>query len=265
MRRLVVSIHDVHPSSFAAVRAQVALCESLGVSRFSILVVPDFHGEEPFDRCEDLVTWLRTREESGDEIVLHGFYHLNTEDIASLPGWFWNRIYTTNEAEFAGIDLEIASYRIDRGRQRLLNAALHPVGFIPPAWLMNAEVARAVFEMGFSYTNTINSLIAASGKTIYSRALCYSARSGCRRNASLVWNSLLWRLKEGDDLIRLSLHPADFMHFSLREQISAILRRAIEIAYIPTTYRDVVINDAQYLCKFSKSSRNRHHSLTVFL
>jgi predicted deacetylase len=243
MRNLVISIHDVHPSSFAAVQDQIAFCESLGVSRFSILLVPDFHGKEPFDRYEDLVVWLRTREANGDEIVLHGLYHMNDMRIVSPSNWFWNRVYTANEAEFAGLQLKLARFRIETGRQRLLDAGLHPVGFIPPAWLMSRDLPRAIFECGFAYTNTIDSLITASGQTINSRSLCYSARSGWRRHGSLVWNALLWRLKEGDPFLRLSLHPGDLQHRPLRRQISAILRQAIEVNYTPTTYRDVASSD----------------------
>src|SRR5262245_18233427 len=97
MRRLILSIHDVHPASFQAVREQVAWCEALGIQRFSILVVPQFHLLEPFERCEGLVQWLRTREAFGDEIVIHGFYHKMCEE-SSIRNWFWNRIYTANEA-----------------------------------------------------------------------------------------------------------------------------------------------------------------------
>ena len=245
MRELVVSIHDVHPSSFAVVREQIAVCESLGVSRFSILVVPNFHGKEPFDVCEDLVTWLRTREHSGDEIVVHGFYHLNTGGISSPSRLFWNRIYTMNEAEFLSLSFDTARSRIEAGRQLLLNAGLHPVGFVAPAWLMNRDITRALFEMGFLYTNTINRLITASGQTIHSQSLCYSARSEWRRRGSLVWNAFLWWLKEGDDLLRLSLHPGDLQHNSLREQILRILGHAIDVKYVPTTYRDAILSDTQ--------------------
>src|SRR5215510_15976321 len=108
MKKLVVSIHDVHPSSFHAARNQVAFCESLGVCRFSILLVPDFHMRNPFERCEDLVCWLRLRQLCGDEIVLHGFYHYNDSGITSPEAWFWNRIYTANEAEFIDLDLHTA-------------------------------------------------------------------------------------------------------------------------------------------------------------
>src|SRR5215831_17221469 len=100
MKQLVVSIHDVHPSSFDAVRREVGFCEALGIDRFSILVVPDFHMRNPFENCGGLVHWLRGRQDVGDEIVLHGFYHFNDSGITSPSGWFWNRIYTANEAEF---------------------------------------------------------------------------------------------------------------------------------------------------------------------
>jgi predicted deacetylase len=191
------------------------------------------------------VTWLCAREDRGDEIVVHGFYHLNTTGITSASSWFWNRIYTTNEAEFVGLGFDLARSRIKAGRQRLLDAGLHPVGFIAPAWLLDQEVTKAVFESGFSYTNTISSLISASGHTIHSRSLCYSARSEWRRRGSLLWNALLWWLKQGDDLLRLSVHPGDLYHHSLRKQISATLTHAMQVDYIPTTYRDIVVGDTQ--------------------
>jgi len=255
MRRLVVSIHDVHSSSFEAARRQIAFCESVGVCRFSILVVPNFHMREPFDHCESLVTWLRARENSGDEIVLHGFYHLNTSGSASPANWFWNRIYTTNEAEFVDLDFQTARSRIKDGRQLLLDASLHPVGFIAPAWLMNRDVVDATFNAGFSYTNTIDSVISPSGQTIRSRSLCYSARSEWRRSASLAWNGLLWELKKHADVVRLSLHPRDFEYPALRQQISSILSR-IDFQFNPTTYRDLIREGRgpRRLYKFSKTS-----------
>ena len=126
MKRLVVSIHDVHPASFDAAKQQVEFCESLGVRRFSILVVPDFHMLAPFESSPDLVEWLRGRQELGDEIVLHGLYHFNDAPAVSPRSWFWNRLYTASEAEFLDLDFHAAHFRIRYGKQRLKNAGLHP-------------------------------------------------------------------------------------------------------------------------------------------
>src|SRR5262249_13132164 len=160
---------------------QVRFCESIGVPRFSILLVPEFHMAEPFERCENLVEWLRFREGCGDEIVLHGLYHLNNAGRPSPTSWFWNSFYTANEAEFLDLDFDTALARIRAGRDRMLKTGLHPAGFIAPAWLMNPAVVRAVFEAGFCYTNTVNSIFGKSGRTMHSRSLCYSSRSVLRR------------------------------------------------------------------------------------
>jgi predicted deacetylase len=240
MSRLVVSIHDVHPGSLDAAKSQVAFCEFLGVRRFSILVVPDFHMRIPFEVSPALVEWLRSRQELGDEIVLHGLYHYNDVSSPSPRVWFWNRFYTTREAEFLDLDFHAAHFRIRYGRRRLEKIGLHPVGFVAPAWLMNPEVLRAVFDAGLAYTNTVDSIVASSGKIIRCRSLCYSARSKWRQVASIGWNSLLWRAKRGHQVVRLSLHPHDLTVGSFRTQISAIITCANSLGFNSTTYRDLI-------------------------
>jgi predicted deacetylase len=243
MKRLVVSIHDVHPASFDAARGQIEFCESLGVRRFSILVVPDFHMIAPFEASPDLVEWLRFREKLGDEIVLHGLYHFNDKRAVSPRFWFWNRLYTASEAEFLHLDFHTAHFRIRYGKQRLKKAGLHPVGFVAPAWLMNSQVRKAVFNVGMMYTNTVNSIVAASGKTIFSRSLCYSARAGWRQVGSLGWNSALWQVKRHHNIVRLSLHPRDLEVRSFRSHISAIISAAMALNFESTTYSEVVADE----------------------
>jgi uncharacterized protein len=240
MKKLVVSIHDVHPESLAAARAQVEFCGSLGVRRFSILVIPEFHMRTSVEASPALVAWLRFRQTLGDEIVLHGLYHLNEAPAASPRLWLWNRLYTASEAEFLNLNFHTARSRIEYGRQRLQKIGLHPTGFIAPGWLMNPDVVRAVFDAGLSYTNTIGSIVAASGKTLASRSLCYSARARWRQVGSLGWNSLLWYAKRNHDVVRLSLHPHDLAVKPFRSHISAIISSAIGLGFQSTTYSDLV-------------------------
>src|SRR5262249_23758674 len=136
MKRLVVSIHDVHAGSLDAAREQVEFCEALGVRRFSILVVPDFHMRTRFETSTALVEWLVSRQELGDEIGLHGLFHFNAGAAASARLWFWNRLYTASEAEFLDLDFGSARFRIRYGKDRLEAVGLLPVGFVAPAWLM---------------------------------------------------------------------------------------------------------------------------------
>jgi predicted deacetylase len=245
MKRLVVSIHDVHPGSFYAAREQVEFCEALGVQRFSILVVPDFHMRIPFEACPALVEWLQSRQKLGDEIVLHGLYHRNDAAATSTRLWFWNRLYTTQEAEFLDLDFEAAHFRIRYGKQRLEWAGLLPVGFVAPAWLMNPDVLQAAFDAGMSYLNTVDSILPRSGKIIRSRSLCYSARARWRQVASLAWNSVLWHATRNHRIVRLSLHPGDLAVTSFRSHISAIISQAA-LQFESTTYRDLVADETKY-------------------
>jgi predicted deacetylase len=240
MKKLIVSIHDVHPESFHAAVEQVAFCESLGVRRLSILVVPDFHRRTPFETSQKLVAWLRSRQDLGDEVVLHGLYHHNDAHDASPRFLFFNRFYTSNEAEFLNLDFQDACSRMSYGKERLERAGLHPVGFVAPAWLMSRDVCRAVFYVGFLYTNTVRSIVPASGKTIRCQSLCYSARAEWRQAASLAWNSGLWQLKRHHQVVRLSLHPNDLTVGSFRSQISRILSSASYLGFHSTTYRDLI-------------------------
>jgi predicted deacetylase len=245
MKKLIVSIHDVHPGSFDAARNQVEFCEALGVRRFSILVVPDFHMGLPFETSPSLVKWLQSRQKLGDEIVLHGLYHYNDAAASSPRLWFWNRLYTTREAEFLDLDFKAARFRIRYGRQRLQWTGLDPVGFVAPAWLMNQHAMRAVFDAGMSYTTTAGSVVAASGRIISSQSLCYSARARWRQVASLAWNSTLWRAKRNHRIVRLSLHPRDLTVSSFRSNISAIISQAALLQFQSTTYRDLVSEETK--------------------
>src|SRR5262249_17363542 len=236
MKRLVVSIHDVHAGSFDAAREQVEFCEALGVRRFSILVVPDFHMRTPFETSPALVEWLQSRQKRGDEIVLHGLYHYNDAATTSARLWFWNRLYTAREAEFLNLDFESARFRIRYGKYRLEAAGLRPVGFVAPAWLMNPDAFRAAFHAGMLYTNTVDSIVASSGKIVHSRSLCYSVRAPWRQVASLAWNSLLWGAKRRHGVVRLSLHPFDLTVRLFRSHISAIISRATSLQFQSTTY-----------------------------
>src|SRR5262249_15129052 len=92
----------------------------------------------------------------------------------------------------------------------------------------------------FLYTNTISSIVAARGRSIPSRSLCYSARAPWGQIASVAWNAVLWYAKANNDVARLSLHPQDLQVSRFHIHISAIISGAIDLGFRPTTYRDVV-------------------------
>src|ERR1700757_190823 len=98
---LVVSIHDVAPSTQPVVDKMLTELGKLGVRTCSLLVVPNYHHEGASMQDQKFVTWLRDLESSGHEIVLHGYYHQRpSQDGESLFDKLVTQFYTQNEGEF---------------------------------------------------------------------------------------------------------------------------------------------------------------------
>jgi len=240
MKQLIVSLHDVHGGSFERVREQVSICEALEIRRFSILVVPEFHRKDRFEKNARLVAWLKERQYKGDDIVLHGLYHVDECPSVSFKHRLAKRFTSPTEAEFLDLGVEVARQRLRAGTERLREVGLNPCGFVAPAWLIRPEIARAIFSEGFVYTNTVDAILTADGRRIAARSLCYSTRTRLRRIGALAWNWALWRHVRGRALVRFSLHPNDLQYSLLGGQIRTILAESVRDGYSYTTYRDVV-------------------------
>lgn len=243
-KNLIVSLHDAHPGSHAQIAEQVAFLAEYGITRSSILVVPEFHHSGLLTKdagfCDAVTAW----QARGHEVVLHGYYHDRRESPPEkLSTVFWTRLYTNREAEFLDLSSETARTRLDRGRTLFESMGWRATGFVAPAWLMAQGLTNLLAEMGFSYTTRIGEIIplrAGLNRLKSSQSLCYSTRAGWRRLASAVWNKYLYgRLRE-TDLVRLSLHPRDLEFPLMRRQIDQILRASLKRGFQPTTYGDYV-------------------------
>jgi predicted deacetylase len=240
-KTLIVSLHDAHPGSAAAIEQQIAFLAAYGIKAASLLVVPDFHHEAPIAKsssfCEAVSRW----QDSGHEIVLHGYYHdRRASPRESLSTLFWTRLYSNREAEFLDLPREETRIRLRRGRELFIEKGWTVRGFIAPAWLMAPHVPNLCGELGFTYTNTLRELIplmrGGGRPAIASQSLCYSTRAGWRRLASAAWNRQLFGQLRGTNLIRLSLHPRDLEFPLLRRQIDQIIRAALARGFEPSTY-----------------------------
>jgi predicted deacetylase len=243
-KSFIVSLHDAHPGSHAQIAEQVAFLAAYGITRSSILVVPEFHhrGSLLQDKtfCDAVSGW----QAQGHEIVLHGYFHDRCESPPeNLSTLFWTRLYTNREAEFLDLPRETARQRLERGRALFESLGWRVTGFVAPAWLMAEGIANLLAEMGFAYTTRLGEIIPllpGVNRVRSSQSLCYSTRAGWRRFASALWNKYLYgRLRE-TDLVRLSLHPRDLEFPLMRRQIDQILRAALKRGFRPTTYGDYV-------------------------
>jgi predicted deacetylase len=243
-KSLIVSLHDAHPGSRAAIAEQIAFLAERGVARSSILVVPEFHhfGSLLQDKgfCDAVSSW----QTQGHEIVLHGYFHDRKESPPEkLSTVFWTRFYTNREAEFLDLPPATARLRLERGRALFESLGWRATGFVAPAWLMAGEIPNLLAEMGFSYTTRLREIIPllpGVNRLKISQSLCYSTRAGWRRFASGVWNKHLYGKLRETDLVRLSLHPRDLEFPLMRRQIDQILRASLKRGFEPTTYGDYV-------------------------
>ncbi len=235
MKHLIVSLHDFHPGSREAISDQVDFLKAIGVSCFSVLVVPKYHMQKHITDDKASLKYLDKRYAAGDEMVVHGYYHYVKDP--RLGHLFWNRIYTNKESEFFDISDGEVRHRIDQGLQIWEKMGWQAKGFIPPAWLMPDKQNHILKKMGFTYTNRLKTItLLQKKKETETQSLCYSSRAAWRRALSLSWNQALFnRLKKGE-IIRLSLHPDDLKYPQLKQQIGEITEMALAQGYSPITY-----------------------------
>jgi uncharacterized protein len=236
---LVVSIHDIAPSSRIRAEEIIAELAHHGVAVCSLLVVPNYHHGGCFAEDRAFVRWLQDLETKGHEIVIHGYFHERPRrgnEAASQK--LFTRFYTKDEGEFYDLDYDEALRRIRQARDEFAAAGLTPRGFIAPAWLLGTPGERAAANAELEYTTRLTNVRdLRSGETYPARTLAYSVRSGWRRTTSLAWNNLLVRHLAEAPLARVSIHPPDRDYPEIWQQILRLIDRLRENRNA-TTYRD---------------------------
>jgi len=209
----VVAVHDVSPATWRECRELFAMLEHCGVRCASLLVIPDYHHRAPAPRDAQFLRALEARMGTGDELVLHGFFHLDESDPPrSVRAFVERRLLTRSEGEFAALSEEDASRRISAGIAMFDSLGWPLAGFVPPAWLMSAGTRDAIDACGhrFSYASVKNGLyLLPEWRFIGTANLCYSATSAARRAYSRLAIAMEQRHADIDTLLRITLHPQD--------------------------------------------------------
>jgi uncharacterized protein len=236
---LVVSIHDVAPTTQARVDEIISELAHRGVSVTSLLVVPNYHRRGCSIEDRAFVRWLQDLERKGHEIVIHGYFHERPRGNGeSVSQKLFTRFYTKDEGEFYDLDYNEAFRRITKAREEFTAAGLTPRGFIAPAWLLGLPGERAAADADLEYTTRLTGVRdLRSGENYPARTLAYSTRSGWRRTTSLAWNNLLVRQLADAPLARVSIHPPDRDHREIWGQVLRLTGRLRENRNA-TTYRD---------------------------
>lgn len=206
---LLVSLHDVTPALAPRVERLWEICESRGVQP-ALLVVPNWHGVAPLERHPEFVRWLSDRAGEGAELFLHGERH---DEAGSRRGWrdaLRAAGRTAGEAEFLTLDGAAARARIARGLTLLRGLGLHPLGFVPPAWLARPATWRAVSEVGLRVSEDDRSIrLHPRERRLASPVVRWSGRGPARAWASSAVARGRWVAQRGARIVRIALHPGD--------------------------------------------------------
>lgn len=226
---LVVSIHDVSPSTEKRVVSMLADLEEAGLKTTSLLVIPDHHHKAPLAKSPGCAAWLRSLTVEGPhEAVLHGYYHQRPPRKTGLVASLITEQYTAGEGEFFDLTQEEASAKLARGLADFAAAGLSSRGFIAPAWLLGEDAEAAVRDGGFLYTTRLGSCKnLVTGQVFASQSLVWSVRAAWRRWMSLAWNALLFNRLRKNSLMRIGLHPPDWDHPAIKAQILRKIRQAL--------------------------------------
>jgi predicted deacetylase len=210
-RFLCVSLHDVAPPTLPACIDAVAFLDAQRIGPIALLIVPDYHGHGRVDRDARFHAFIESRILQGDEIVLHGWRHLDEVPSRMRPDeWLLRRLGAERGGEFSRLDLDSARVRLLRGLAILRSAGWYPDGFVAPTWVMSDGTLTALEDLQLQYCSTRDHIIdLRSGERWLAPSLVMSPHAEWRRMVSPLWNRLLLRRFARHPVLRLALRPAD--------------------------------------------------------
>ncbi|MCK4807568.1 MAG: DUF2334 domain-containing protein, partial [Candidatus Aegiribacteria sp.] len=152
MKRLHLTVHDVSPAHEDTLRKIHSALGELGAVRYSMLVVPEYHGKWSLDEFPDFCRWLQGLEENGVEIVLHGCRHEGNTAGLGTSDRIRSSLFTRGEGEFLGLDEKAAEKLLKEGRETLKRTlGIEVSSFAAPAWLYSSGTIAALAKTGFIF------------------------------------------------------------------------------------------------------------------
>ncbi|HZQ63256.1 MAG TPA: polysaccharide deacetylase family protein [Casimicrobiaceae bacterium] len=224
-----IELHDVAPATWPLCTRLLAMLDGLGPMPISLLVVPDYHRLGRITHHPRFIRAIDRRLASGDEVVLHGYNHLDEGPVSRTPmEWLRRRVRTLSEGEFAATDRTITAERLARGLAEFVSAGWRTPGFVPPAWLLGREARVAVHGFGFSYIALRDAFYRQpSWHAIATTTLSYAAFSGWRRTLSRPVLEYALHRAPRERPLRLALHPVDARHDEVLQHWRSLATRAL--------------------------------------
>ncbi|HDT14410.1 MAG TPA: DUF2334 domain-containing protein [Candidatus Aminicenantes bacterium] len=212
--RALLAVHDVAPSSLAALSELLPELRTAGVSAVNLAVVPRFHGAEEWTGDGDLRRALAAAGPGlRTEIMQHGYTHVRSggnERLTGGPGLL-SRLQSSGEDEFYRLPPIEAEERIRSGR-RVLETAFgrRPRVFVPPAWAGGPAFRCLLRRLGYAATEDHFRIYdLAARRKIFAPVIAFATRSPRRERLSMLWARLVRAVAKPGHCLRFVFHPAD--------------------------------------------------------
>ena len=238
---VVVSLHDVAPPFAEDIERQVDALGALGVSRFALKVVPNWHGQHPLSQLPGFTSRLVQWERQGAEVVLHGLEHRPRGRWRGSPQRLTRaRMFAPSAAEFMTLGGAEARESVVSGLAELETAGLSRTEtFCAPGWLMTDEAEDGVAEAGIRLVTGMFSLHDLSARRLWwipSRGYMGTGNWSERGVGAL---NLIASSAIGRACIRkVYLHPDPSGRQRWRRALAEI-RTAVETGWTPATFGQV--------------------------
>lgn len=235
-RLLVATVHDVAPRWLAEVQILRRALTRWGADRVTLLAVPHFHRGVRLVDDGATVAWLRACAATGDEIALHGYYHLQAGSPERWVDRVRARLWTAGEGECLCPGQDLATM-IERGRDQLAGCLPVPVGFVAPAWLEPSDLAGLLQRLGFAWHETSMYVEALAPRSrIIAPVIGFATRTALREALSIAWGRTLLRVTHtGAPVVRIAVHPADLRSPRVMAELERTVRATAQAGRAVTT------------------------------
>ena len=238
MKKLLLTVHDVSPVHMNTLKQIHSILEELGAVRYSMLVVPDYHGEWPLEKFPDFCRWLREMEESGVEMLLHGCRHEGNSAGIGTADRIRSSFFTRGEGEFLGLDERAAEKLLQEGRETLKRTLdIEVNGFVAPAWLYSSGTIAALAKTGFSIAeNRWRIWDPGTGRTIlWMPIVNYAGGGSVKKFLAALWVKISGTVLGGSETVRFAIHPCDFeddrMRKTVMKRLKTLLTRRVSVSF----------------------------------
>ena len=228
-RYLILAMHDVTPATWPACKVLLSALDEVARVPKSLLVIPNFYRGPTARNSERFCRVMSECLAEGDELVLHGYAHLDDQPPGGVIDQLIRTRYTAGEGEFSAIPLAAARARIEAGAAWFAANGWPLHGFVAPAWLMNPATWEALDGLPLRYTTTLQRFyLLHPRRPLKAPCLTYSVRSPARRLVSRYYLRWLAQRHAEAPLVRLGLHPADAAHPDVIRHWQELLAACLE-------------------------------------